>query len=149
MICIVQRVTSASVRVGDAVVGQIGPGLVALAALHADDTDAELAKAADKLLTLRVFPQGDQAYHLDVTQVGGGMLLVPNFTVAADTSGGRRPALHPAARPDVAKGWFEKWVGLVRQRYDRVATGEFGADMAVSLVNDGPLTLVVEVRRKA
>lgn len=149
MICIVQRVTSASVRVGDVVVGQIGPGLVALAALHTDDTDAELAKAADKLLTLRVFPQADRAYHLDVTQIGGGVLLVPNFTVAADTSGGRRPGLHPAARPDVAKGLFEKWVGLVRQRYDRVATGEFGADMAVSLVNDGPLTLILEVRRKA
>lgn len=130
-------------------VGEVGAGLAVLVAIHGDDTDVELARAAEKLLTLRVFPQGDQAYHLDVTQVGGGVLLVPNFTVAADTSGGRRPALHPAARPEVARVMFEKWVNLVRQRYPGVATGEFGADMAVSLVNDGPLTLVVEVRRKA
>lgn len=148
MICVVQRVREAEVHVGERRVGQIGPGLAVLAAIHHDDGDSELLKAAQKLLSLRVFPEGPHAYHRDVTEVGGGVLLVPNFTVAADTSGGRRPALHPAARPDVARPMFERWVEMVRQRYVHVAFGEFGAEMTVRLVNDGPLTVLVETRAK-
>ncbi|MFN4242993.1 MAG: D-aminoacyl-tRNA deacylase [Tepidisphaerales bacterium] len=149
MICVVQRVREARVMVGERVVGQIGPGLTVLAAVHHDDGEAELEKAAQKLLTLRVFPEADQAYHRDVTEVQGGVLLVPNFTVAADTSGGRRPALHPAARPEVARTLFAQLVERMRGRYARVETGEFGAEMAVHLVNDGPLTVLVEVRARA
>ena len=149
MIAVVQRVSRASVSIGCHVTASIGPGLVVLAAVHADDTSAEVAKTADKLLTLRVFPEHDKPYHRDVTQVGGGVLLVPNFTVAADTSSGRRPALHPAAPPDVARELFRLLVRLTQARHPLVAEGEFGADMHVEIHNDGPLTLLLEIRRKA
>lgn len=146
MISVIQRVTSAKVEVGGVVVGEISRGLVALTAVHGTDTDDDLRKTADKLLGLRVFPQGDKAYDLDVTQVGGGLLLVSNFTVAADTTGGRRPALHPAASPAVAKEMFAKFVEIVRAKYPQVATGEFGAEMAVTIHNHGPLTVIYDTR---
>lgn len=149
MISVIQRVTSARVVVGGQTVGSVERGLVALTSVHATDTDDDLKKTVDKLLTLRVFPEGDKAYHLDVTQVGGGLLLVSNFTVAADLTGGRRPALHPAASPAVAKEKFASFVNLVRSKYPQIATGEFGADMEVTIVNDGPLTVIYDSRAKA
>lgn len=148
MISVIQRVSSGRVVVGGDVVGEIGRGLVALTAVHGTDGEEDIRKTAEKLLTLRVFPQGDNAYDLDVTQVGGGVLLVPNFTVAADTTGGRRPALHPAASPSAAAGMFEKLVAAVRSKYATVATGRFGADMEVTIVNDGPLTVIYDTRSK-
>lgn len=149
MISVIQRVSSGRVVVGGEVVGEIGRGLVVLTAVHGSDTDDDLRKTAEKLLTLRVFPEGEKAYHLDVAQVGGGVLLVPNFTVAADTTGGRRPALHPAAAPAVAAGVFETLVAMVRAKHPNVATGRFGADMEVTIVNDGPLTVLFDTRAKS
>lgn len=146
MISVIQRVSSASVVVGGQVVGQIERGLVALTAVHTTDGEADLKKTAEKLLTLRVFPEGEKAYHLSLADVGGGLLLVSNFTVAADLTGGRRPALHPAASPDVARKLFEQLVELCKAKHPHVATGVFAADMAVSLVNDGPLTVVYDTR---
>lgn len=147
MISVIQRVSAASVVVGGEVVGQIGRGLVALTAVHTDDTDDDLRKTADKLATLRVFPSGDKAFDLDITQVGGGLLVVSNFTVAADTTGGRRPALHPAACPEVAREKFEQLLSLIRAKVPGVQTGRFGADMAVTITNDGPITVIFNTRK--
>lgn len=147
MISIIQRVSSGRVEVAGAVVGEIGRGLVVLAAIHVEDTEDDLRRMAEKILTLRAFPDGEKAYHLDVSQIdGGGVLLVSNFTVAADISSGRRPSLHPAASPAVAEKKFAQFVELCRGKFPRVATGQFGAEMKVSIVNDGPLTLIYDTR---
>ena len=114
-----------------------------LAALEARDTEADLAWTAAKIATLRVFPNGPAAYDLDVNAVGGAVLLVSNFTVAADVTSGRRPALGAAMKPGPAAELFERFVTRLRALCPRVACGEFGADMVVSIENDGPLTLVV------
>lgn len=147
MISVIQRVSFAKVEVDSQVVGEIRKGLVALTAVHATDTDEDVARTAEKLLGLRVFPNGDKSYDLDVSQVSGGVLVVPNFTVAADVTGGRRPALHPAAPPPVGKEYFDKLVALLKARFPTVESGVFGADMAVTIVNDGPLTLAYDTRR--
>jgi D-tyrosyl-tRNA(Tyr) deacylase len=149
MISVIQRVSRAKVEVAGRVVGEIARGLMVLTAVHAADTDEDLVRTVEKVLTLRVFPNGEKSYDLEVGQVGGGVLVVPNFTVAADVTGGRRPALHPAAAPAVGLVYFEKLLGLLRARHAAVACGEFGADMAVTLSNDGPLTLVFDTRKAA
>lgn len=149
MIAVVQRVRSASVTIGDYVVGRIEQGLCVLASIEAGDTDTDLKWVANKLVGLRIFPEGEKAYHLDVTQIGGGVLLVSNFTVAAITSLGRRPTFETAMKPDAAKPMFDRFVEFVRQTGVPVATGEFGADMVVAIENDGPSTFIVQSPRKA
>lgn len=146
MICVVQRVLEAAVRVDGEVVGQIGPGLLVLAAVHRRDGDADVAWTAAKLASLRVFPSADgiKGYDRDVREVGGGVLLVSNFTVAAQTANGRRPGFSDAADPATGLAYFSKLVAAVAAAGVPVQTGRFGADMHVALVNDGPLTLVVE-----
>lgn len=147
MICVVQRVTEAAVRVDGEVVGQINGGLLILASVHRRDVDADVAWTAAKLAGLRVFPSedGTKAYDRDVREVGGDVLLVSNFTVAAATAKGRRPTLEAAADPVTARPKFDALVAAVRAAgVGRVETGRFGAEMAVSLTNDGPLTLIVE-----
>lgn len=146
MIAVVQRVLSARVTVEGAVVGEIGAGLCVLVAVERDDTDQDVAWMASKLATLRVFRNGDKYFDLDVKQIGGGILLVSNFTVAADTSSGRRPGLSPAAAPDVGRVDFDKLVAAVRGLDVPVQTGQFGAEMKVDIANDGPVTLVVSSR---
>lgn len=147
MIAVVQRVTEAAVRVAGEVVGQIGPGLLILAAVHRDDTPADVAWTAGKLAGLRVFPSptdADKAFDVDVRQAGGGVLLVSNFTVAADTRKGRRPSFDAAAPPDRGRELFDSLVEAVKAAGVPVQTGRFGADMRVSLVNDGPVTLLLD-----
>lgn len=146
MKAVVQRVSEARVVVDGRVVGEIGRGIVVLAAVERDDTPADIEWTANKLVGLRIFPNGEKQYDLDVKQIGGGVLLVSNFTVAADTGNGRRPSLIGAASPDVGRVLFDQLVEAVRKTGVTVATGEFGADMKVSLVNDGPVTLRVESR---
>ena len=144
MIAVVQRVLRGKVTVGGEVVGQIGPGLVVLAAVEVRDTEADAAWMAGKLATLRIFRNGEKYFDQDVQQIGGGILLVSNFTVAADARKGRRPSLDGAASPAEAEGMFEEFVKLVRGTGVLVQTGRFGASMEVSLVNDGPSTFVIE-----
>jgi D-tyrosyl-tRNA(Tyr) deacylase len=104
---------------------------------------------ADKLAAMRVFPSGpEKGYDLDVKQVSGGLLLVSNFTVSAATSRGRRPGFDAAMRPELAKSAFERFVTFARNTGVPIATGEFGADMRVHIVNDGPLTLILDSRRR-
>jgi len=149
MIAIVQRVTRASVTVAGRTVGQIGPGMLVLAAVEAADTDAEITWTANKLATLRIFRNADKHFDLDLLQAKGQMLLVSNFTVAAETAKGRRPSLSNAAPPERGREMFDKLVAAVRGLGVPVETGEFGADMLVELANDGPVTFIVETPKDA
>jgi len=144
MIAIVQRVAEAAVRVGDEQVGRIGPGLLVLAAVHKSDVEADVAWMAAKLATLRIFRNGDKHFDLDVKQAGGSVLLVSNFTVAAATRQGRRPSFDAAAEPGRGRELIDQLVVAVRGLGVPVETGRFGADMTVSLVNDGPVTVIVD-----
>ena len=146
MICIIQRVTEASVVVEGQTIGRIGVGLAVLAAVERRDTDADIAWMAAKLSSLRVFPSADATknFDRDVKEVGGGLLLVSNFTVAAATQKGRRPSLDGAADPATGRAMFDKFVAAVVATGVPVATGQFGADMSVHIVNDGPVTMIVQ-----
>ena len=144
MIAVVQRVTSTSVTVADRIVGQIGPGMLVLAAVEASDTPADIERAAARLVAMRIFQNGDKNFDLDIRQSGGSILLVSNFTVAADTSSGRRPSLSNAAPPDKARDLFDLFVQSVRSHNVPVETGEFAANMQVTLVNDGPVTFLLK-----
>ena len=143
MIAVVQRVTEARVVVSGATVGAIGSGLLALVAVQVDDTAEDVKWMAGKLTTLRVFRNGEKHFDVDVQQSGGSMLLVSNFTVAGKTKQGRRPSFDAAAKPDVGRKLFDELVDAVNSLGIRTATGEFGADMTVSLVNDGPSTFII------
>ena len=144
MITVVQRVSEAMVRVGEEMVGAIGPGLVALVAVCADDSDADVDWMARKLVGLRIFRDGEKHFDLDVQQAGGSLLLVSNFTVAAATRQGRRPSFEAAADAEKGAELFSKLVAAARQTGLRVETGRFRADMRVHLVNDGPVTVMLD-----
>ena len=140
MIAVIQRVTEASVRVDDEVVGAIGTGLLALVAVEPGDDEARIARMAARLLGYRVFADDRGRMNRSVVDAGGSLLLVSQFTLAADTGSGMRPSFTTAAAPDEAVRGFERLVALCRQSPARVETGRFGAHMVVSLVNDGPVT---------
>ena len=148
MIAVVQRVSEAAVRVGGEAVGRIGTGLVVLVAVHRADAEADVAWTANKLAGMRIFRGDGDAKHfdLDVRQAGGAILLVSNFTVAAQTRRGRRPSFDAAASPERGRELFDKLVDETRALGVTVETGRFGADMHVSLVNDGPVTVIVDSR---
>ena len=144
MIAVVQRVTEAQVVGEGRVVGRIAGGLVALVAVHATDTPDDVAWTAGKLAGLRIFRNGDKHFDLDVRQAGGSVLLVSNFTVAAATRQGRRPSFDAAASPEKGRDLFDALVEAVRAQGLAVETGLFGADMSVTIVNDGPVTVTVD-----
>lgn len=144
MLALIQRVTSASVSVDDAVVGAIGPGLLALVALEPGDTDARIARMAERLLGYRVFADAGGRMNRSLTDTGGGLLLVSQFTLAADTRSGLRPSFSTAAPPAEADLVFAQLVAYCREKHaNAVETGRFGANMQVSLVNDGPVTFLL------
>ena len=144
MIALLQRVTQASVTVDNEVVGQIGAGLLVLVGVQKHDTDQSAARLIERLLGYRVFPDGEDKMNLGLQDINGGLLLVPQFTLAADTKKGMRPSFSSAAPPQMGEQMFTKLVELARQQYRDVATGVFGADMQVALVNDGPVTFIIE-----
>ncbi|MEO1130331.1 MAG: D-aminoacyl-tRNA deacylase [Planctomycetota bacterium] len=149
MKAIVQRVSRASVVVDAQTVGSIGRGLLVLAAVQRGDDASDRRWMADKLVNLRIFPDADGRFDrslLDIAPEGAGVLLVSNFTVAGSTRKGRRPSFDDAMRPPEAEAAFDALVEEVRQRGVTVHTGTFGAHMDVSLVNDGPVTLVLDSR---
>jgi D-tyrosyl-tRNA(Tyr) deacylase len=146
MIAVVQRVSEASVTVDGRTVGRIGVGLLVLAAVHKTDSATDVSWTASKLCTLRIFRGGDKHFELDVKQANGSVLLVSNFTVAAQTRHGRRPSFDEAADPETGRKLFDELVQAVRATGVPVETGEFGADMLVSLVNDGPVTVILDSR---
>lgn len=144
MIALIQRVSRAGVEVQGASIGAIGRGILALVGVAATDTPETGAKLLDKLLTYRIFPDDAGRMNLNLGQIGGGLLLVPQFTLLADTSKGTRPGFSRGAPPEQARDLFVQLVELARARHPEVACGRFGADMQVSLVNDGPVTFWLE-----
>ena len=144
MIALIQRVTRARVDVAGACVGEIGPGLLALVAVRPADDDAAAARLLERLLGYRVFADDAGRMNRSLADTGGGLLLVPQFTLAADTRKGTRPGFSRAAAPEQARRLFDRLVELARAAHPGVATGQFGADMQVSLVNDGPVTFWLE-----
>ena len=149
MIAVVQRVSKASVEVDRKIVGEIGKGLAVLASVVREDTEKDFEWMAKKLSTLRIFPNADSGFDLDVTQVGGSILLVSNFTVSAAANQGRRPSFIAAMPPDQAREAFARFVEIVRATGVPVATGEFAADMLVKIENDGPVTVIVDSRSRS
>ena len=145
MIALLQRVTQASVVVDGATLGAIGPGLLVLLCAEKGDSEREADALLAKLLAYRVFSDDAGKMNRSLTDVAGGLLLVPQFTLAADTNSGTRPSFTPAAAPADGLRLFEHVVRQARARHATVETGQFGADMQVSLTNDGPVTFWLQI----
>lgn len=141
---LVQRALNASVVVDNETVGAISHGQLVLVGIEKGDTEADMQRLADKLLKYRMFSDKDGKMNLNVQQVNGGVLLVSQFTLAADTKKGLRPGFSTAAIPEEAERLFNDFVNKVRAQYDQVETGRFAADMKVSFTNDGPVTFMLE-----
>ena len=146
MLALVQRVSEARVDIAGATVGAIGGGLLVLVCAEPDDTEALADRLVAKLLKLRIFSDGDGKMNLDVAGVAGGLLIVSQFTLAADTRGGNRPSFTGAAPAALGRALYERVVATARAMHPVVATGQFGADMQVALVNDGPVTIPITLR---
>lgn len=144
MIALIQRVRQAAVHVDGERVGAIEVGLLALVAVQPGDGEANLQRMADRLLGYRVFPDEADRMNLSLRDCAGGLLLVPQFTLAADTRKGMRPSFTSAAPPEKGRADFQRLVEILQARHQPVATGRFGANMQVSLVNDGPVTFWLE-----
>ena len=140
MIALIQRVSTASVSVAGEPVGAIGPGLLALIGVQPRDDEQSAQRLLERLLAYRVFADNEGRMNLSLADIGGGLLLVPQFTLAADTRKGNRPGFSTAAPPDEAARLFTHLCVIARQHHPVVATGRFGANMQVALVNDGPVT---------
>ena len=146
MIALLQRVSRAWVDVEGSRIGEIGQGLMVLIGVERGDAAAQADRLLERLLTYRVFADNEGRMNLRVTDIGGGLLLVPQFTLAADTRKGRRPGFTAAADPSEGEKWFEYFAGQAAKRHPQVETGRFGTDMQVGLVNDGPVTFWLQVR---
>jgi D-tyrosyl-tRNA(Tyr) deacylase len=144
MIGLLQRVTEASVSVDGKVVGNIGPGLLVLAAVEPGDTEASAKRLAERILGYRVFPDKAGKMNLSLADTGRELLLVPQFTLAADTRKGMRASFTGAARPELGRRYFDLLVRICSDLLPGVQVGVFGADMKVALVNDGPVTFWIE-----
>lgn len=145
MLALVQRVSQARVEIAGRVHGAIDRGLLVLVCAELDDDDAKAGKLVARLLKLRIFSDAAGKMNLSVQDVQGGLLIVSQFTLAADTSGGNRPGFSNAAPPAEGRRLYERVVALAREQHPVVETGEFGADMQVHLVNDGPVTIPIKV----
>ena len=141
---VVQRVSEASVRIDGEVVGSIGRGVLALVGFHQTDTAAEVSWLADKVAGLRIFGDGEGKMNLDLAAVQGGVLIVSQFTLYGDATKGRRPSFIDAAPPEIAIPMYQHFIAALRATGVPVQTGAFGAEMQVSLTNDGPVTLILE-----
>jgi D-aminoacyl-tRNA deacylase len=146
LISLIQRVSQAKVVVDGRTMGEIGAGLLVLVCAERGDTEAQAEKLLAKLLKLRIFSDEAGKMNRSVQDTGGGLLLVSQFTLAADTSGGNRPSFTNAAAPDEGRRLYEHFVALARAAHPVVQTGEFAANMQVHLVNDGPVTIPLTVR---
>ena len=144
MLALIQRVTQARVEVDGGTVGAIGPGLLALVGIQPDDDQAQIARMAQRLLGYRVFADAQGKMNRSLADTGGGLLLVSQFTLAADTSSGMRPGFSTAAPPELAEPLFSRLVQTCRKEHaGGVETGRFGAHMVIQLVNDGPVTFLL------
>lgn len=145
MIALLQRVAGAEVKISGESVGRIGRGLLVFYCAERGDTDAGCERLLQRILKLRCFPDDEGRMNRSVQDVSGALLVVSQFTLAADTDGGNRPGFSRAAAPDEGRRLYERFVEAARARHPDVACGRFGADMQVALVNDGPVTLWVRV----
>ena len=145
MIGLLQRVSSAKVEIGADTVGVIGRGLMVLVGIERGDTEREGDRLIERLIGYRVFPDADRKLNLSVADIGGGLLLVPQFTLPADTRKGARPSLSNAAPPDTGRRLFDHVTVRARASHPVVETGRFGAHMQVTLTNDGPITFTLRV----
>lgn len=146
MIGLLQRVSRADVVVDGETIGEIRRGLMVLVAVHRDDTEKDVARLAERLLGYRVFPDEEGRMNRSLRDIDGGILLVPQFTLTADTKKGTRASFTKGAPPDKASEYFDRLVQLCREGLTKVETGRFGADMKVSLTNDGPVTFWLETQ---
>jgi D-tyrosyl-tRNA(Tyr) deacylase len=146
LIALLQRVTEASVSVDGVTVGEIGAGILALVGVERGDADAEAGRLAERVLAYRIFADAHGKMNLSLRDTGGGLLAVPQFTLAADTNSGTRPSFSSAAPPADGERLFLRFVEKAGESHPRVATGRFAAHMKVSLVNDGPVTFWLRVR---
>ena len=144
MIGLLQRVSNASVTVDDELIGEIGRGLLVFVAVHRDDKETDVARLAERILTYRVFPDVADRMNRSLIDESLGLLLVPQFTLAADTRKGTRASFTRAAAPEIGEAYFGQLVAACKTRLGTVATGRFGANMQVSLINDGPVTFWLE-----
>ena len=149
MIALIQRVSAARVTIDGQVRGEIGAGLLGLIGVERGDGASQLVRLLERLLDYRVFDDADGRMNLSLRDTGGGLLLVPQFTLAADTASGTRPGFSSAAAPALARELFEELVAAARAAYPIVASGQFGARMQVSLTNDGPVTFWLQASPKA
>ncbi|RFF27151.1 MULTISPECIES: D-aminoacyl-tRNA deacylase [unclassified Wenzhouxiangella] len=145
MIGLLQRVSEASVRIDGETVGRIGPGLLVLAGFRQGDRAERIPRFIERLLNYRVFADDKGRMNVSLRDAGGGLLVVPQFTLAADTNSGNRPSFTPAAPPSEGEALFEALAEQVKRDWPNSAFGRFGADMQVALVNDGPVTFWIEV----
>ncbi len=145
MIALVQRVRQARVEIGAEIVGEIGPGLLVFVCAEPADTDVQATKLVDKLLKLRIFGDAAGKMNLSLVDVAGGLLIVSQFTLAADTRSGNRPGFSGAAPPLLGERLYGEVLRIARSRHGVVAAGRFGAEMQVHLVNDGPVTIPIRL----
>jgi D-tyrosyl-tRNA(Tyr) deacylase len=148
MLALIQRVTRAEVRVADETVGAIGPGLLALVAIEPGDGEAQAQRLCERLLGYRIFDDGDGRMNRSLTDIGGGLLLVSQFTLAADTRKGMRPGFSTAAAPGEGLRWFNRLVDIARTCHPHVEIGRYGAHMQIELVNDGPATFLLAAQNR-
>jgi D-tyrosyl-tRNA(Tyr) deacylase len=146
MIALIQRVTSASVTVDGEPIAAIGPGMLALVAVEHGDGTPEVERMADRLVKFRLFADSKGRMNLDLEAAGGEVLIVPQFTLAADTTSGHRPSFSGSAAPEIARAVFADLCRCLESRGQRVGVGRFGAEMQVASINDGPVTFRLEVR---
>ena len=147
MRAVVQRVTRAKVTVADACSGTIGPGLLVLLGVGEDDTDRDVAYLADKISGLRIFDDEEGKMNMALPDIQGAMLVISQFTLYGDCRKGKRPSYAKAAKPDWAEALYEKFVDEIRKKGIPVETGVFQAEMMVELVNDGPVTIMVDSKK--
>ena len=147
MIGLIQRVSEAKVVVNNENIGIIQQGILAFIGIEKEDSNELVFRLVDKILSYRIFADEDDKMNLNVKDINGGLLLVPQFTLAADTQKGTRPSFSSAASPEKAENLFNQFVERAKSKYQNIETGQFGADMKVSLLNDGPVTFWLQVKK--
>jgi len=145
MRAVIQRVKSANVKVDSKIVGKISKGLLILLAVHEDDKEEVIQKMADKIINLRIFSDSQDKMNLSIKDVEGEILVVSQFTLYGNCNKGNRPSFIESARPEKAIPFYEKFVKYIREQGIKIETGEFGADMKVELINDGPVTIIIDL----
>ena len=147
MIALIQRVTEAKVVVDNKNIGEIQQGILAFIGIEKNEHDENVSRLVDKILSYRIFSDEEDKMNLSVQDIKGGLLLVPQFTLAADTQKGCRPSFSSAAPPEEGERLFNEFVKQAKNKYQQIETGQFGADMKISLLNDGPVTFWLQVKK--